>query len=118
LSGNKPFAIAESGWAAEPVYFPDPLPPNTPPQYYIPEDASQQELFVRRLLTEAYAHNAVFFDWYEPEDIDAQYYSTPASDPLLPILRLFKDLGLWDENNQIRPSGVDWLVNFSYTRSR
>jgi hypothetical protein len=117
LSGNKPFAIAEAGWAAEPVFFPDPLPPGLPPRYYIPEDASQQYTFLVRLLNEAYVHNAVFVDWYEPQDIDALYASIPPSSPILPILRLFRDLGLWDEHNSLRPSGAEWLRNFSFPRS-
>lgn len=101
LAPDKPFAVGETGWPAEPVDDPWPdLISGTP------EDQRQ---YVEWLLQQSVDLDAEFVVWYLPRDIDIFWEASLNADPQAATLRLFKDMGLRDGDGESRPSHELWL---------
>ena len=95
LAPDKPFAVAETGWPAEPIGEPYPVA--------IPADEAAQRTFVEWLLEDAAAADAEFVTWFLPRDLDGQWDAGLADSPLAPTARLFRDNGLLAGDGTPRP---------------
>jgi hypothetical protein len=100
LGGGKAFFIAETGWAAEPVTSPYPT--------FIPASEENQRRYVEWLLEQAERHRAVFVNWILTRDYDDLWESHVRDSPDAPLLRLWKDLGLYRGDGTPRPSRDVW----------
>jgi hypothetical protein len=100
LAPAKPFAIAETGWPAEPITSPAPV--------FVPADAAAQRVYVERLLAEADARSARFVTWFFTRDLDDAWDSVLRTNPIAPVIRMFKDLGLVDGDGAARPALAVW----------
>ncbi|MGE0452537.1 MAG: hypothetical protein AB7O37_04925 [Vicinamibacteria bacterium] len=105
LAPAKPFAVSETCWPAEPVSAPYPA--------FIPASEQAQRRYVERLLGDAERLDAVFVSWFFPRDFDDFWDSHIRLLPNAPLLRLWKDCGLYAGDGRERPGlGVwrDWLA--------
>jgi hypothetical protein len=100
LAPQKPFAIAETGWAAEDVTAPYPQ--------VIPETPERQRAYVEFLLGECRTLNAVFINWFLTRDYDDLWTAELQFLPTAPLVRLWKDIGLYDEGGNGRPALTTW----------
>lgn len=98
LAPAKPFAFAESGWPAEPLDAPYPLP--------LAIDASDQRAFYERLFAECDEHEARFLICFLPRDWDTLWNSGTV--PQTGINRFFRDIGLIDGAGNERPALDLW----------
>jgi hypothetical protein len=99
LGLGKPFAVAETGWPAEPVTSPYPT--------FIPASEETQRLYVEWLLGQAERHRAVFVNWILSRDYD-DFWPELQGLPNAVLLRLWKDLGLYRGDGTPRPSHTAW----------
>lgn len=100
LAPDKGFAIAETGWPAEPIVAPYPVT--------IPADEAAQRAYVERLLGDASQLDAEFVVWFFPRDFDAHWDAELAQHPAAPTLRLWRDNGLYAGDGQPRPALDAW----------
>lgn len=105
LAPEKPFAIAETSWPAEDV---------TPPYpELLQESEERQETYMRFLLSNMENLNAKFVSWFFIADYD-QFWESDLKDlPNAAILRIWKDSGLYDGNQQPRNAQVKWQEELS-----
>lgn len=100
LAAGRPIAIAETGWPAEPVTAPYPAPIDGTPEW--------QALYVERLLGDMDDLDALFINWFFTRDYD-DFWETEFKDlPNAPLVRLWKDAGLYAGNGAERPALVRW----------
>ena len=97
---GKRFAVAETGWPAEPVSAPYPN--------FIPATAETQRVYVERLLSEADRLEAAFVVWFFTRDYDGFWDSEIQFLPDAALLRLWKDCGLYAGNGGVRPGLTVW----------
>lgn len=114
LAPDKPFAIAETGYIAENLSFPD---------ITIPSNVHEQTDYAAFLLREAVQKQAEFVTWFVPIDYDRLW--DKVGDPQKQWARTWQDTGLVDENLLPRPAlkvwdsylfGVgdtNWYLNFN-----
>lgn len=96
---GKPFAIAESGELAEPLYVAE-------HDVTIPGDPATQRDSLQSLLDYADAHDTGFVIWFLTRDYDDLYERMRESAPS--ILRIWRDCGLVDGDGALRPAGELW----------
>ena len=105
ITGGKPVAIAETGWAAEDVNIPafgvD-----------VASDAAKQNAYVNTLFEAAGSLDAAFIVWFFLADYDALWNDALQQDP---IARIWRDTGLFDENLNPRPALDTWMAEFALT---
>lgn len=103
VAGGKPIAIAETGWAAEPVVI---------PAFGVDVDSSaaDQDAYLARLFTEAQSLDAEFIVWFFLTDYDALWDGVLAQDP---VARIWRDTGLIDENLNPRPALDTWMAELA-----
>jgi hypothetical protein len=100
LAPDKPFAVAETGWPAEDVTAPFPVT--------IPASETTQRAYVARLLTDADGLSAAFVMWFVSRDYDDLWESYLQFLPNAPLLRLWRDNGLYTGDGQRRPALETW----------
>jgi hypothetical protein len=100
LAPGKRLAIAETGWPAETVSAPYPVP--------IPADDETQRLYVEHLLGEADRLGAAFVVWFFTRDYDGFWESQIQFAPEAALLRLWKDCGLYAGDGRARPGLAAW----------
>jgi hypothetical protein len=110
LDPSKKYAVAETGWPGEPVFYPDPLPAGQQPQYYFESNAFDQLLYVDRLLKEADANKAEFVNWFVVRDYDRAWDRQFKDLPIAWLIRLWRDIGLLDGNGFPRWSALTWVA--------
>ena len=103
FSGDKPIAIAETGWIAEPLQI-------TEFGVDVPANAEQQADYVRALFGEADALDAQFIVWFALVDFDELWAETLARDP---IAHIWRDTGLFDEELRPRPALDVWQAQLA-----
>ena len=100
LGVGKRFFVAETGWPAEPVAGPYPS--------FVPASEETQRLYVEWLLEQAERHRAVLVNWILSRDYDELWESHLKDSPDAPLLRLWKDIGLYRGDGTARPSRDVW----------
>jgi hypothetical protein len=100
LAPGKPFAISETGWPAEDVTAPYPT--------FIPADETWQRAYVERMLGDADALAAEFIVWFMGRDYDAFWETQLQFLPTAPLIRLWRDTGLYDGEGRARPALAAW----------
>lgn len=100
LAPAKPFAIAETGWPAEPVGAPAPVS--------IPATPADQRSYLERVLALAESRNAEFVTWFFTRDFDQAWDETFSTTPDAPVVRLFRDTGLFDGAGSARSALTPW----------
>jgi hypothetical protein len=108
LAPSKPFAIAETGWPAEPVFYPDPLAAGQAPAYYVDANPMDQTIYMSHLLSTAESTRARFVNWFSARDYDMAWTESIQYTPMARLARLWKDIGLYDGNGVTRPSLSIW----------
>jgi hypothetical protein len=100
LAPAKPFAVAETTWPAEDVGAPYPG--------RIPASEARQRAYVERLLDEAERLSAVFVNWFITRDYDDLWQTHLRGLPNAPLLRLWKDTGLYAGDGRPRSARDAW----------
>jgi len=108
LAPGKPFAIAETAWPAEDVTAPYPIT--------IRSNADYQRRYVEFLLSSADALSAQFVNYFFVRDYDALWDKVLISDPNAPLIRLWRDTGLYDGAGAPRPALSFWYSILSRPR--
>jgi len=108
LAPAKPFAIAETGWAAEDVTAPYPQ--------VIPETPARQQAYMEFLLRECATLDAVFINWFMTRDYDDLWTSEMQFLPEASLVRLWKDIGLYDGAGNGRPALETWRSTLALPR--
>lgn len=98
IIGDKPLAISETGWIGESLTIEE-------FQYAETSNPSFQNRFCEILMTEAETLNAEFVIWWTVADFDTLWNAELAQSPLA---KIWKDIGLFDENQQARPALSTW----------
>lgn len=100
LAPSKRVAVAETAWPAEAVTAPYPVP--------IPATEEDQRLYVERLLDDAGRLRALFVTWFFTRDYDVLWDEEMHLVPDAPLLRLWKDTGLYTGDGRPRPALASW----------
>lgn len=101
LDPQKPFAISETGWPAETLDAPYPA--------VIPSTPADQELYLRRLLTECETLDCAFMNWFVVRDYDTLYHDLYGpGDSFASIARIWRDIGLYAGDGAERPALATW----------
>jgi hypothetical protein len=86
VTRTKPFAVAETAWPAE----------------------TKQRLYVQQLLAEADGLEVAFVNWVFTRDYDDFWETQLQYLPSAPLIRLWKDTGLFDGRGRARPALTPW----------
>jgi hypothetical protein len=100
LAPGKPFAVAETAWPAEDV--------SAPATTRVPASEESQRLYVERLLADADRLSAMFVTWFFTRDYDDLWESHLRLLPDAPLIRLWKDTGLYDGSGRPRAGLEAW----------
>lgn len=100
LAPGKPFAIAETAWPAEDVSAPYPVTIHA-------SEATQHD-YVAWLLNQMDGRSARFINWFFTRDYDDFWESTFQHWPEAPIVRTWKDTGMYDGAGHARPALTVW----------
>lgn len=100
LAPGKPFAIAETAWPAETVTAPYPI--------VIASDPDRQRRYVDRLLRTLDEMDAVFVDYFFTRDYDDFWETTFRFMDIAPLVRIWKDTGLYAGDGTARPALTTW----------
>jgi hypothetical protein len=100
LAPGKLFAIAETGFLAEPF---------TSKKYHanVPGNPEWQADYLRWLLNEAYELDAELVMWFVPRDYDL-FWKKLEKLSFDDIAKTWRDTGLWDESGRARPALNIW----------
>ena len=98
IAGSKPMAISETGWIAEDLEISD-------FQYSETSDSTKQYLYLLELLEDSQVENMEFVIWWTVTDFDELWNGLLAQDP---TAKIWKDIGLYDENQQPRDALNLW----------
>jgi hypothetical protein len=109
LAPGKRVAVAETGWPAESVGAPYPIP--------IPASDETQRLYVERLLADADRLEAAFVMWFFTRDYDGLWETDIQFLPDAPLLRLWKDCGLYAGDGRARSGLAAWRRALARPRS-
>lgn len=102
FSGGKPIAISETGWIGESLTIED-------FQYAETSNPAFQNTFCETLLAQADELDAEFVIWWTIADFDTLWNNELQQSPLA---KIWKDIGLYDENQQARPALTTWQTWF------
>ena len=98
--GDKPFAVAETGFNAKPWRVPSRL-------IWIPGSEESQAAYIEFLLAESNKLNAEFVNWWVPRDLDAIWQIMKASGAD-PMLSQWNSNGITDADGKARPGLTVW----------
>ncbi len=102
LAPEKPFAVAETGWPAQPL--------EAPYWMYVYADEQTQLEYVQRLFDDCDYLDAVFITWFFSRDYDELWEDYFQYEPDAPILRTWRDTGLYAGDGTARQSLGLWLL--------
>lgn len=108
LAPGKPFAISETAWPAEDVTAPYPIT--------IRSSALNQKRYVEFLLSSTEALSGRFVNYFFSRDFDAFWNNVLIDDPNAPLIRLWRDTGLYDGSGVPRPALSSWRSVLSRRR--
>ncbi|MBM4188880.1 MAG: hypothetical protein FJ206_16365 [Gemmatimonadetes bacterium] len=108
LAPGKPFAIAETAWPAETVTAPYPI--------VIPSDPDRQRRYVERMLATLDQLDAVFVDYFFTRDYDDFWETTFRFMDIAPLVRIWKDTGLYAGDGSARPALASWRTALARPR--
>jgi len=100
LDPDKPFAIAETGYAAEPVVF-------ETFDVTIPASRAWQRLYMQRLMRELQALDAEFVVWFTVVDYD-RLWDLMEEAGVSELFKAWRDTGLYDQDLRKRPAARVW----------
>ena len=106
IAQGKPIAITENGWAAEDLVIPA-------FNVNVPSTASFQATYTARMLDEADQLDMEFVIWWTLTDFDAFWDGDLNQDP---VARIWRDIGLVDENLIDRPALSTWQAWYARQR--
>jgi len=109
LAPGKPFAVGETTWPAQTITNPYPVE--------IPATVQDQADYVARLLSDAGDLDAVFVNWFFTRDYDDFWESDFQYLAEAPLVRIWKDTGLYDGQGNPRPGLDVWLRYLDMKRS-
>ncbi len=98
LTPDKPFAIAETGWPAE----------SLEPPYNVKSNVWNQYLYHYRILADVQQLQGKFVNLLLPRDYDALWEKIFKDEPDAALLRLWRDMGLYDGAGNPRPAIYLW----------
>lgn len=98
FAGSKPLAISETGWIGEDLAIPT-------YSYAEMSDQGKQDAYLDLLMTEAEKMNMEFVIWWTVADFDTLWNNELEQDPLA---KIWKDIGLYDGNQQPRMALTRW----------
>jgi hypothetical protein len=112
IADGKRIAVAETGWPAEPITAPYPVP--------IFATAEFQVAYIERLLGDMNEMDALFVNWFFTRDYDDLWEAELKDLPGAPLFRLWKDVGLYAGDGTERPALVRWRrwVGYEYQGDR
>jgi hypothetical protein len=110
LASAKPFAVSETAWPAEDVSAPYPA--------FIPGSEENQRVYVDRLLADADRLSAVFVTYFFTRDYDDLWLSDMQYLPEAPLLRLWKDTGIYAGDGRARAALASWRAALARPRGR
>ncbi len=98
ISMGKPIAVTETGWAAENVDI---------PSFGVDIAATDlnQQNYLNHLFTQAEQLDLEFVIWFSITDYDVLWNDSMGQDP---IARIWRDTGMYDENQQARVALTTW----------
>jgi hypothetical protein len=105
IAPTKPFAVAETGYIAEPLVFPEPI---NGQQVTIDGNAMAQAQYVSRLLNDATNQKALFVNWYIARDYDDMWNQVLVNLPDKNLNRIWRDIGIFDGAGNVRFGGLVW----------
>ncbi|MBV1908260.1 MAG: hypothetical protein KUG78_03005 [Kangiellaceae bacterium] len=103
IAGDKPMAISETGWIGENLTIDE-------FQYSEQSDETKQSSYVNMLLSESEALEMEFVIWWTTSDFDTLWNNELQQSP---VAKIWKDIGLYDQNQNQRMglrSWDDWLI--------
>lgn len=100
LAPEKPFAVAETAWPAETITAPYPI--------VIAADQAQQRTYVERLLAAMTEMDALFINYFFTRDYDQFWESDFKKMEIAPLVRIWKDTGLYAGDGTERPALDSW----------
>ena len=98
IAQGKPIAVTENGWAAEDLVIPA-------FSVNVPSNENFQADYAARMLSESEQLGMEFVIWWTLTDFDAFWDGDLNQDP---VARIWRDIGLVDENLVNRPSFAIW----------
>ncbi len=108
LAPTKPFAISETAWPAEDITDPYPIT--------VQGSEESQSAYLEWLIDEANRLGAVFVTWFFTRDYDQFWEAELQNSPIAPIIRIWKDTGLYDGEGNPRPALDIWREALDLTR--
>jgi hypothetical protein len=99
IAPGKPVAIAETGWIAENLSM------TVPYTITATSTPAIQNEYLAKLLTEATSMSAEFVVWWAVADYDDWW---PALEPIAPLARVWRDIGLYNGNQVARVALATW----------
>jgi hypothetical protein len=103
LAPEKPFAVSETAWPAEPVGW--------PAWYSIDASEESQMRYVERVLEDCDALDARFLVWFFSRDFDEAWDSDFQYLPDAGLIRFWRDTGLYTGDGAARQGLGLWLLN-------
>ena len=108
LAPARPFAISETAWPAEDITDPYPIT--------IEGSEESQSAYLEWLFDEAKRLDAVFVTWFFTRDYDQFWEAELQDSPIAPIIRIWKDTGLYDGEGNPRPALSIWRETLALER--
>ena len=108
LAPTKPFAISETAWPAEDITDPYPIT--------VEGSEESQSAYLEWLINEAKRLDAMFVTWFFTRDYDQFWEAELQNSPIAPIIRIWKDTGLYDGEGNPRPALSIWREALDLTR--
>lgn len=100
FAGGRPIAVAETGWPAEPVGAPYPVD--------LFGSVEWQSGYLERMLSDFDEMDAVFVNWFFTRDYDDLWEAELKNLPSAPLLRVWRDDGLFAGDGEERPALIRW----------
>jgi hypothetical protein len=108
IDRSKPFAVAETGWPAENLGPPYPL--------VVFSGTLYQDQYTQFVLDEAERLGGRFVNVLITRDYDALWQTALKDDPNAALLRLWRDIGMYDGNGLARPALATWRTRLARER--
>ena len=107
IAGSKPMAISETGWIGEDLDIPEFL-------YTETSDSDKQNAFAIEVLQAAEDMQMELVIWWTVSDFDTLWNNELGQDS---VAKIWKDIGLYDENQMMRPALQTWDIWLNKTHT-